>query len=121
MPKGYRTRLGEKGVTLSGGQRQRLALARTLLLNRPILILDDGLSAVDTQTEHEIIANLRPYLAEKICVIVSHRLAALADADRLVVLAEGRVAEAGTHAELLAHGGLYAAIHEHQGLREECQ
>jgi len=121
MPKGYQTRLGEKGVTLSGGQRQRLALARTLLLNRPILILDDGLSAVDTQTEHEIIANLRPYLAEKICVIVSHRLAALADADRLVVLAEGRVAEAGTHAELLAHGGLYAAIHEHQGLREECQ
>jgi ATP-binding cassette subfamily B protein len=120
MQNGYQTRIGEKGVTLSGGQRQRLALARTLLLDRPILILDDGLSAVDTQTEHDIIANLRPFLAKKICVIVSHRLQALADADRLVVLAEGRVAEDGTHAQLLAQGGLYAAIYEHQGLQERC-
>ncbi len=121
MPQGYQTRIGEKGATLSGGQRQRLALARTLLLNRPILILDDGLSAVDTQTEHAIIANLRPYLAQKICIIVSHRLQALADADRLVVLAEGRVVEDGTHVELLANGGLYATIHAHQGMQEGCQ
>lgn len=120
MKNGYQTRIGEKGVTLSGGQRQRLALARTLLLDRPILILDDGLSAVDTQTEHDIIANLRPFLAKKICVIVSHRLQALADADRLVVLAEGRVAEDGTHAQLLVQGGLYATIYAHQGLQKGC-
>jgi ATP-binding cassette subfamily B protein len=76
---------------------------------------------VDAQTEHEIISNLRPYLSGKICVIVSHRLAPLAHAHRIVVLENGRVAEKGSHQELLAQGGLYAAIHEHQSLEEECR
>ena len=118
---GYQSRIGEKGVTLSGGQRQRIALARTLLLERPILIIDDGLSAVDTQTEHAIINNLKPYLAGRICVMVSHRLASLVDADRIVVLEHGQVAEQGTHAELLARGELYAAIYKHQGPGKGCQ
>ncbi len=114
MKDGYDTRIGEKGVKLSGGQRQRVALARALLLDRPILIIDDGLSAVDMETEHAIIRSMASYLSGRTCIVVSHRVAPLADADRILVLEEGRIVEAGTHEHLLGRGGFYTNIHRQQ-------
>jgi len=114
MPDGYQTLIGEKGVRLSGGQRQRLALARALLLDRPVLILDDTLAAVDQTTEQRIIAAIRPYLADRICIIASHRLAVLADADQIIVLEQGKTVGCGPHARLLADNDFYATIHRHQ-------
>ncbi len=86
MKDGYETRIGERGVRLSGGQRQRLAIARALLLNRPIIIIDDGLSAVDMETEHQIIRSIAGYLKGHTCIIVSHRVAPLADANEIIVM-----------------------------------
>lgn len=114
MPEGYQTRIGEKGVRLSGGQRQRLALARALLLDRPILILDDTLAAVDQKTEQQIIKAIRPYLRKRICIIASHRLAILSEAREIIVLEHGRITDRGTHADLLHKNGFYATIHHHQ-------
>ncbi len=111
---GYDARVGEKGLLLSGGQRQRLALARALLLDRPVVIIDDGLSAVDTDTEHRIIANFQHWLPGRICVMVSHRVAPLVESERIVVLEEGRIAAAGTHAELLTRSHFYRTIYQHQ-------
>ncbi len=111
LPQGYDTPVGERGVTLSGGQRQRVAIARALLTDAPLLLLDDALSAVDTETEHRILGHLRAERAGRTVVVVSHRLSALADADRIAVLRHGHLTEIGTHAELLArgtHGGWYA-------------
>ncbi len=90
MPEGYATRIGERGIKLSGGQRQRLAIARALLLDRPIIIIDDGLSAVDMETEHTIIGSIADYLRGRTCIIVSHRVAPLADAQTIVVMDRGR-------------------------------
>lgn len=118
---GYDEMLGERGVTLSGGQRQRTAIARTLAADTPVIILDDCLSAVDSVTEQAILGRLRDTLKDRTAVIVSHRVAALALADRIVVLDEGRVAEEGTHGELIAAGGLYATIHERQSLEAEIE
>jgi len=114
MNNGYQTRIGERGVKLSGGQRQRLAIARALLLDRPIIIIDDGLSAVDMETEHAIIESIASYLKGHTCIIVSHRLAPLADADEIVVMEEGRIAERGTHSHLLEKSGFYATIYRQQ-------
>ena len=114
MPNGYQTRIGEKGVKLSGGQRQRIALARALLLDRPILILDDTLAAVDQKTEQQIIAAIRPYLADRICIIASHRLNILSGADQIIVLEHGRLVGCGNHHELLRNNEFYATIHGHQ-------
>ena len=114
MNNGYQTRIGERGVKLSGGQRQRLAIARALLLDRPIIIIDDGLSAVDMETEHAIIESIASYLKGHTCIIVSHRLAPLADADEIVVMEEGRIAERGTHSQLLEKSGFYATIYRQQ-------
>lgn len=114
MASGYETRLGEKGVRLSGGQRQRIALARALLLDRPILIIDDALSAVDTETEQRILKELAECCRGKTCLIISHRIAQLADADRLLVMDNGRVVDSGTHHDLLERNAFYRTIHQHQ-------
>lgn len=114
MPQGYATRIGEKGIKLSGGQRQRIAIARALLLDRPIIIIDDGLSAVDMETEHAIIGSIASYLQGRTCIIVSHRIAPVADADRIIVLEEGRIAGEGSHRELIEQNAFYASIYNHQ-------
>lgn len=121
FPMGYDQVLGERGVTLSGGQRQRTAIARTLAADPPILVLDDCLSAVDSLTEQAILRGLRETLRHRTAIVVSHRVASLALADRIVVLDEGRVAEEGTHDQLVARGGLYAEIHQRQRLEQEIE
>ena len=119
LPEGYDTLVGERGITLSGGQRQRVALARALAADPRILILDDSLSSVDAQTEREILTRLRPILAGRTSILISHRVAAVKDADRILVLDAGRVAEQGTHEALLASGGLYASLYREQLAVEE--
>ncbi len=104
LPQGYDTPVGERGVTLSGGQRQRVAIARALLADAPLLLLDDALSAVDTETEHRILAHLREQRKGRTVIVVSHRLSAVADADLIAVLRHGHLAERGTHEQLLAKG-----------------
>jgi ATP-binding cassette subfamily B protein len=121
FPDGYATLVGERGVTLSGGQKQRAAIARALLKNPAILILDDPLSAVDARTEEEILGSLAGYYGDRTVLIVSHRLSALRDCNLIVVLDNGRVVEQGNHGELLALGGRYAAIHQEQQLRQEIE
>jgi len=117
LQKGYDTRIGEKGVKLSGGQRQRIALARALLSDRPVLIIDDGLSAVDIETEHEIIGSMKSFISDRICIIVSHRLAPLAQADRLIVMDRGKVVAQGDHKHLLQTNRFYASIYDYQTRR----
>jgi ATP-binding cassette subfamily B protein/ATP-binding cassette subfamily C protein/ATP-binding cassette subfamily B multidrug efflux pump len=101
LPQGYETEVGERGVTLSGGQRQRVALARALLADAPLLLLDDALSAVDSDTQHRILDHLRDRRAGRTTVLVSHRLATVADCDWIFVLRHGRIHEQGTHATLM--------------------
>ena len=118
FPDGYRTRVGERGVTLSGGQRQRATLARALARDPRILILDDALSAVDTHTEKDILLALRRELAARTAVIVSHRVSAVMNADPILVFADGRLVEAGTHGELVARGNVYTTLLRRQLLEE---
>ncbi len=116
---GYDTLVGERGVTLSGGQKQRTAIARALLKNPAVLILDDPLSAVDAQTEEAILESLSGYWGDRTVVIVSHRLSAVRDCDRIIVLKDGAVAEQGSHDDLLARNGLYGAMWREQQIQRE--
>ena len=119
FPKGYDTLVGERGITLSGGQKQRTALARALMVDPRLLILDDALSAVDTYTEEEILSRLRGVMRQRTSLIVSHRVSTVRDADRIFVLDRGRIVERGRHDELVARGGLYATLYRQQLLEEE--
>ena len=121
FPRGFETTVGERGITLSGGQKQRTALARALLIDPAILILDDSLSAVDTYTEEEILAGLRGVMRQRTAILVSHRISTVREADRIFVLHDGRIAERGTHDELVALNGLYATMYRKQLLEEELQ
>lgn len=118
LPSGYSTVVGERGIALSGGQRQRTALARALVREAPILILDDALSNVDARTEQAILGKLREVAASRTVILVSHRVSTIRDADWIVVLDRGRVSEQGTHGDLLRRGGLYARLYEKQVLQD---
>lgn len=119
FPKGFQTLLGERGISLSGGQKQRVAIARAIVKNPEFLILDDCLSAVDTRTEAEILANFRRIFEDKTVLIISHRVSSVMEADEIVVLEEGEILERGNHAELLKKQGVYAQLYDKQSLQEE--
>ena len=121
FPEGMNTVIGERGVTLSGGQRQRIAIARTILMDPPILLLDDALSSVDIQTEERVLEGLEKFLQGKTSILVTHRIAPLRRADRIIVLDEGQVVEMGDHKALLAKGGIYTDLYWRGQLEEELE
>lgn len=121
FPGGFGTMLGERGITLSGGQKQRASIARAVIRNPRILILDDALSSVDTYTEEEILKRLGTVMRDRTSIIISHRISTVKNADMIVVLDRGKIAEQGTHDELLAVGGIYAELYEKQLLEEELE
>jgi ATP-binding cassette subfamily B multidrug efflux pump len=116
---GYQSRVGEKGLLLSGGQRQRIALARALLMDRPVIIIDGGLSAVDTDTEHRIIGNFSKWLPGRTCIMVSHRVTPILNAEEIIVMDGGRIVARSPHRQLLATNDFYRTIHDHQMLTEK--
>uniref|UniRef100_Q01ZU8 Multidrug resistance-like ATP-binding protein MdlA n=1 Tax=Solibacter usitatus (strain Ellin6076) TaxID=234267 RepID=Q01ZU8_SOLUE len=121
FPKGYETMVGERGITLSGGQKQRTAIARALMRDPKILILDDALSSVDTMTEERILTHLAGVMRGRTVILISHRVSTVQQADRIVVLDRGKIVEQGTHAELVTAGGYYATLSHKQMLEEELE
>jgi subfamily B ATP-binding cassette protein MsbA len=114
LPQGFGTMIGDRGVLLSGGQRQRLAIARAMLKDAPILILDEATSALDTEAERHIQAALQVLMAQRTTLVIAHRLSTIENADRILVLLEGRIVEQGRHADLISLGGYYARLHRLQ-------
>ncbi len=121
FPNKYQTMLGERGITLSGGQKQRTAIARALIRNPRILILDDALSAVDTYTEDKILHKLRNGMKDHTCILISHRISTVQDVDLIIVLDNGTIVEQGTHEELVAFNGIYAELYKKQQLEQELE
>jgi ATP-binding cassette subfamily B protein len=121
LPQGYESMVGERGLKLSGGEKQRVAIARTLLKDPPILILDEATSALDSRTEEAIQSTLDGVARNRTTIVIAHRLSTVVGADQIVVLDAGRVAERGTHAELLASGGLYAELWARQAAERELE
>ena len=121
FPDGLETFLGERGITISGGQKQRTALARAILVNPRILILDDAFASVDTHTEDTILARLKRVMTNRTTLIISHRISTVKAADLIIVLKDGEIVERGTHEELIAHNAIYAGIYERQLLQEELE
>jgi ATP-binding cassette subfamily B protein len=119
FPEGYGTLVGERGITLSGGQKQRSAIARAIIRDPRILVLDDALSSVDTYTEENILDHLRQVMRDRTTIFISHRVSTVRNADRIAVLHEGRVVELGTHEELLSRNGYYTDLYNKQLLEEE--
>jgi ATP-binding cassette subfamily B protein len=113
-PKGYETQVGERGLKLSGGEKQRVAIARTVLKGPPILVLDEATSALDSHTEHEIQEALERVSRNRTSLVIAHRLSTIVAADEIIVLDQGKIAERGTHAQLLASSGLYASMWNRQ-------
>lgn len=121
FPKGYETIVGERGITFSGGQKQRASIARALAVDPKIIILDDSFSAVDTNTEEEILTNLKDFMKDRTSIIISHRISTVKDADKIIVIADGKIAEEGTHDELVSLNGIYADLHFKQLLEKELE
>jgi ATP-binding cassette subfamily B protein len=121
FPRGYDTPVGERGITLSGGQRQRTAVARLLVYDTSVLILDDSLSAVDLKTEERILSHLHERLAGRTVLLITHRIATASEADHVYVMDQGAIIEDGTHEELLESGGLYARLAEIQSLNDDLE
>lgn len=121
FPQGYDTIVGERGITFSGGQKQRASVARALAIDPKILILDDSFSAVDTHTEEEILTNLKSFMKDRTSIIISHRISTVKDSDKIIVLDKGKIAEQGTHDELVALNGIYADLHFKQLLEKELE
>jgi len=121
FPLKYETMVGERGITLSGGQKQRASLARALAIDPKILVLDDSFSAVDTHTEEEILKSLKDFMKDRTSIIISHRISTVKDADKIIVLSDGKIAEEGTHEELVMLGGIYADLHFKQLLEKELE
>jgi ATP-binding cassette subfamily B protein len=121
LPQGYDSMVGERGLKLSGGEKQRVAIARTLLKDPPILILDEATSALDSRTEEAIQATLDGVVRNRTTIVIAHRLSTIVGADQIIVLDQGRVAERGTHGELLGKGGLYAELWNRQAAERELQ
>jgi ATP-binding cassette subfamily B protein len=121
FPQRYETILGERGITLSGGQKQRTALARAIMKQPAVIVLDDATSSVDTETEEKIFANLEKVLPDRTSIIISHRVSSLKGCRRIIYLADGRIVEEGTHEELLAANGVYAALYRRQLMEAELE